>query len=714
MFVALLTPDDALANPTGAAGYRPRPNVVDELARARERHHLKNRILVFRCDGVELHSNVNPTYESLDLDDLPAAFATFERQAREWQILPEAEVAPSVPAPPIEDRSAPAQASPSQGGARRTEGSDALHRLSDAIDANSTAELDDWTSLRALLAVAADNARRPQSQLLEATEVNRIWAARPAIRPSDDEARLLLRAMLADTEPWTVPGWSMQPRRKAADLHALLCRLAYEDNNNAVRRGAVRLLISAPWRSSIPARIVLVERLLRPDLSWLHGSALALIERHGAASDFEHWDEQLERVTDAEAVLRTRATVLLRDRWRDGLKLVIEHPAAISQPVAEIIVAGSAKVGDAVWRRMLRSDAPQLRAVGVRVAAKRSALKKRDAVALMRDEPDVRVRVATVRAAVDRRWQLPVEDIRTALRDDNTLSFTSSERATMTVEALRCANPAARRDAISWLSTEGPEAYTAEALECWSQVATQVRSDLAEGFKRLHDPARAKMLLPSIEIKRDLPPDTALPPNVKKLVATVERTVEQLDSLREFVESKFRIAALTALAEHPEPGDRDLARNALNTEDHVVRALAVKVLGHLGNADDVPELVTAATKSYPDGRAAAAGAIISCLGSDHVAISGLIEDEGDSDLAGDLAAAGRSILDTEQLGSLLYHQHVGVRAAAADELVRRLSAIDARALLNRYPNSGRAWYFNVTARVDRSLNAPKWLAAGPR
>jgi hypothetical protein len=66
MFVALMTPDDAVEG----GKHRARQNVVDELRRAKERPHLRQKILVFKHADVETYSNLNPTYEALDLDDL--------------------------------------------------------------------------------------------------------------------------------------------------------------------------------------------------------------------------------------------------------------------------------------------------------------------------------------------------------------------------------------------------------------------------------------------------------------------------------------------------------------------------------------------------------------------------------------------------------------------------------------------------------------------
>src|ERR1700679_482321 len=83
MFVALMTPDDR----TDSGEVHARPNVTDEISRARGKSHLRERVQVFKADEVDMHSNINPTHEALDPDDVAASFAVFERQAIAWEIL---------------------------------------------------------------------------------------------------------------------------------------------------------------------------------------------------------------------------------------------------------------------------------------------------------------------------------------------------------------------------------------------------------------------------------------------------------------------------------------------------------------------------------------------------------------------------------------------------------------------------------------------------
>jgi hypothetical protein len=95
--VALCTADDTLTDGT----VQTRPNIIDEIRMARERPHLRERVLVAKARAVRLPSNINPTYEQLDPEDLRPLIAIVQEQLRTWGVVSER------PAGPVTRRSAP-------------------------------------------------------------------------------------------------------------------------------------------------------------------------------------------------------------------------------------------------------------------------------------------------------------------------------------------------------------------------------------------------------------------------------------------------------------------------------------------------------------------------------------------------------------------------------------------------------------------------------
>jgi pimeloyl-ACP methyl ester carboxylesterase len=81
-----------------------RPNIGDEIGRARSKPHLRNRVCVLKEHGVTLPSNINPAYESLDLAHPEEGFERALAQLREWGLrvntLPEGSPAAATAAAP--------------------------------------------------------------------------------------------------------------------------------------------------------------------------------------------------------------------------------------------------------------------------------------------------------------------------------------------------------------------------------------------------------------------------------------------------------------------------------------------------------------------------------------------------------------------------------------------------------------------------------------
>jgi hypothetical protein len=74
-------------------------NIVDEIGRGRVMPSLKDVVSVMKQPGVTLPSNINPVYESLDLDDPDGAYKLIIRQLETWKVVPANVVPVEVPDP---------------------------------------------------------------------------------------------------------------------------------------------------------------------------------------------------------------------------------------------------------------------------------------------------------------------------------------------------------------------------------------------------------------------------------------------------------------------------------------------------------------------------------------------------------------------------------------------------------------------------------------
>ncbi len=102
-FVALVTPDEKLAN----GGYRCRSNIPDEVGRARQDPRLAEHMIIVKARNVSLWSNINPTYDMLDVQDVRPAIQAIVGQLRAWDLVPSQQtLPPTVAEPRLDPRSA--------------------------------------------------------------------------------------------------------------------------------------------------------------------------------------------------------------------------------------------------------------------------------------------------------------------------------------------------------------------------------------------------------------------------------------------------------------------------------------------------------------------------------------------------------------------------------------------------------------------------------
>jgi len=151
MAVILATPDDRTEN----GEVKTRANVVDEYRLAQQKEHLREKLLVFKAEDVQLHSNINPAYEPLPLDNPEWIANRIVKQARVWGLLPPVPAPSPDSGPPSSEKGTsgthPIVHSGGDGAAATQQARDALRSASAALDGAVT---ESFSIRRAELAIA--------------------------------------------------------------------------------------------------------------------------------------------------------------------------------------------------------------------------------------------------------------------------------------------------------------------------------------------------------------------------------------------------------------------------------------------------------------------------------------------------------------------------------------------------------------------------------
>ena len=418
MFVALLTPDDELQS----GAFHARPNITDEISRARERPHLRNRIQIFKAPNVAIHSNINPTYEQLDVSNIGALFPIFERQAIEWGVLPSDRSGTAKPAVgPV---------GPTGEGSRESASpsNTASQQLAVAIKSFlSTPATEDSKSpapaARVHLAASVALAQIGSADLYGVHELNSLYRERAKLKATSDELHHLLRSMLANLNNDNAPGWFWFKKYSAADVHRLIMDLALDDPNLPVRTRALSLLAEAPRSIGRRELSDLVASAMSADEGSIRVAGLTLLENKG---DIAVLNELSERLNHTRRLRQAEVTVRAAHTPTTALRELIDEPLQHSEKIEGRLLAQATRLPATQLRRGLQSDLDEIQLLSLRALDRSARLRKSDIEPLL-VKANTAIRQEVVRLALRRRWRLDAD-----LVDDVTKSGMSfHEKSTM-------------------------------------------------------------------------------------------------------------------------------------------------------------------------------------------------------------------------------------------------------------------------------------------
>lgn len=710
MFVALMTPDDR----TDSGEVHARPNVTDEITRARMRPHLRPRVQVFKAAEVDLHSNINPTYEALDPDNVASIFTIFERQAQAWEIL--------APVSPAEPHSAVGPIGPSDPGgsqgAALSKG--ALGQAVEAIEGLKAILVGSEpsgrprspspvarTHLSASVALSAERSTSP----FGVHELNGLFRERALLDLTSVEERFLLRTILLQSGSENSPGWYWFRRHSAATLHRFVIDFALGDPDEAVRTRSLRLLAVAPRELERRDLKALLEAGLDPEGEQsIQDAALALLAKRGDTRLLPELGDAIDTPKASEAVLVVRS----RHAPVAALRELMSQPSLHSTDVQRELLLNARKLPVSLLRQGLHSDYSEIRQLSIEALDRSSRLRRADVLTVIDSDLPARERVKAFRTALKRGWSLTSSHLKLATEGEGLLFGE--------VDELKVQFHASRPKAdllkdLGWIDGSSWAVYAGLGLAYFDEFADQIREDLDSDFQARREKYRAEVVA---AIRSDVEQKIRIlskgqQPNAELIEAGTRKGVEEFfqdfDSLESFTIKRFQVAALRALATHGSDADADYGRRLIAAGDRDLTRECVRLLARVGQPEDSNALVEAAKSLRQDDSVRAAEAAMAVSGDSLETISALIG-TGEPRLI-KVAVTGLDGISgekaTQVIFPLLRSEVAGIRRAAVDHLTRRLDVQQQSRLIDLYIEHGGYYYYNVIVRLDRRLYAPRWL-----
>jgi hypothetical protein len=703
MFVALLTPDDRIEG----GEIRARANIADEIGRARSLPHLRHRIQVFKAPDVAVHSNINPTRETLDITNPAASFAAFERQAVEWGVMSRPdEEASTVAAGPI----GPAEGEQPEGNRSDDAAEQAGAALAElraiVLDLDQDPSISRSLAIRrAHIAASTALTSLASNSIYGVHELNGLHRIRAELRLSAEEIRHLLRSVVRHLDLDTGPGWYWLRSASAAECHEMLIELAAADPDASVRAKSMGLLAKA--RRELAPRWVkaLVKSGLDSEDGQIRRAALELLAAKGKVRFLSQISSDPGSGFD-KAVLEVRA----RETPSAALRTLVVNPYNHSETIEESLLASPKKLPASTLRSGLSAPFFRTRILCLRGLERSRHLRRTDLDALLSDD-NSKVRDEALRVASRKGWRVDQEIADEIVSGTDLDFFATSELQLAYLSTLERDQLDKR---LKWIGGDGWNVYAALGLSGGEEEAERARADLDSEFSAMRASYRTEVrqAIERDQLKENQ--ELALRKNKTRLTKLIDHEMaiffdghERLDS---FTLKRFQAVALRILTKIGKPSDAAYARSLLFSNEHDIVFAAIKLLDRFGGPEDAAKVVDASGQLYFE-HSAKGARIGAALAEDKAAIGTLMLESDDDELRliaiktlehAPIKEAERALLPLLKDGS------DSIRAAAIDQLAKRLNRTQRRKLLDVYPKGGY-YYYNVIARLDRDLYAPGWL-----
>jgi len=538
-------------------------------------------------------------------------------------------------------------------------------------------------------------------------DVNLLYKYREHLEATSIERFELLRTVVGDTGK-VKPGWFWFQGTDKEPVQNVLFDLARQDSSADVRARAIDLLAAA--RIEIPPELW---RLLplHDDSIGVRKSAFNYIAIKGDENTLSFLEKLAQDGDDTlqSEVEDAKLRILIRLTPGKALSEVIAKDEHISTSKRRSLLARISEVEEQTLLKGTNSSWEEIRELCLKELVRRGTLPSVLAEAFTRDS-SLAVRAIAFQSLAATGSLPDIRSVRKALtnKDDDQGTKTGLHLSALAALGGRWTEPAPDVDsiiatfyrtqtteeilkAVHWLSVNGHLAYRALALDRFDSFSNAIRSDLANGFRRIKEES----------FKRD---EKEFGPEFSKKLAA---SYEDLD---EFCTLLFTRAALVGLAKHAQPTDAELVRSYLIHADHPLRDLAVTIISDIGIPEDADILLKIAEEAYGDLKEkAAAGALK--LSADPLKVAKELMGSNSSEvvrIAFEWMFNQNAREVKKIFRDLLRDGNEANRVRALYYFSTRLQIAELEGLLDEYIRE-KDYYYNVVTWLDRLLYAPSPL-----
>jgi len=406
-------------------------------------------------------------------------------------------------------------------------------------------------------------------------EMNLLYKSRRLLDVTVAEQRQLLRTVLHASSN-VVPGWFWLRDSFSAGTSDTLLFIASHDPDATLRARALEQLTSAQIHIPENSWAFLP---LSDDSDEVAVEAFKYLGSTGSERALDliekHLSEDQGPLAHA-AAMDAKLLITIRTDSARAFSELISSGQYLSAELLHLFSEVIATVGTEDLVKAVETRGDEVKELSAVELARRGDFPL-DLALSLRDDPSIDVKQIALQVIVNNKGSRELDKLREAAPRDALALLSGRKDLDINLIAFnyfRTFERGALLDLVGWLNVDGPVAYKVLALDHFDSVSDMVRSDLADGFKRIKETYIERL-------KSELGADPA--------EEFAQRVQER--KLDEFIRSNFTEAALSGLLRHGQTSDLEIARKYLRSEDRDLQLVAAKIVSRFGDEQDVQTLL---------------------------------------------------------------------------------------------------------------------------